>query len=55
MLFNVPDPVLDVVEAFVVGDVVDQHDAHGPSVIPGRVKRVTLDSLFGLFSKLTLW
>ena len=33
MLFNVPDPVLDVVEALLVGDVVDQHDAHGAAVV----------------------
>ena len=35
MLFNVPDPVLDVVEALLVGDVVDQHDAHGAAVVGG--------------------
>ena len=35
VLFNVPDPVLDVVEALLVGDVVDQHDAHGAAVVGG--------------------
>ena len=35
MLLNIPDPVLDVIEAFLVGDVVDKHDAHGPSVVGG--------------------
>ena len=33
MLFNVPDPVLDVVETLLVGDVVHQHDAHGAPVV----------------------
>ena len=35
MLFNVPDPVLDVVETLLVGDVVHQHDAHGAPVVGG--------------------
>ena len=33
MLLDVPDPVLDVVEALLVGDVVHQHDAHGAAVV----------------------
>ena len=36
MFLNVPDPVLDVVKALLVGDVVDEHDAHGPSVVGRR-------------------
>ena len=35
MLLDVPDPVLDVVEALLVGDVVHQHDPHGSSVVGG--------------------
>ena len=38
MLFNVPDPVLDVVETLFVGDVIHQHDAHGAPVV-GRGDR----------------
>ena len=38
VLFNIPDPVLDVVEALLVGDVVDQHDPHGPAIV-GRGDR----------------
>ena len=33
VLFNIPDPVLDVVEALLVGDVVDEHDAHRPAIV----------------------
>ena len=33
MLLDVPDPVLDVVEALLIGDVVHQHDAHGAAVV----------------------
>merc|ERR1719245_1637304 len=35
VLLDVPDPVLDVVEALLVGDVVLQHDPHGSSVVGG--------------------
>ena len=35
MLLDVSDPVLDVVEALLVGDVVHQHDAHGAPVVGG--------------------
>ena len=38
VLLNVPDPVLDVVETFLVGYVVHQHDAHGSPVV-GRGDR----------------
>ena len=30
-----PDPVFDVVERFLVGDIVDKHDAHGAAVVSG--------------------
>ena len=33
MLLDVPDPVLDVVETLLVGNIVDKHDAHGPAVV----------------------
>ena len=33
VLLDVPDPVLDVVEALLVGDVVDEHDTHGSAVV----------------------
>ena len=36
VLLDVPDPVLDVVEALLVGDVVDEHDAHGAAVVGRR-------------------
>ncbi len=36
MLLNVPDPVLDVVEALLVGDVVYQHDSHRASIVGSR-------------------
>ena len=42
MLFDVPDPVLDVVEGLFVGDVVDQHDAHGAPVIRCRNRSKSL-------------
>ena len=55
VLFNIPDPVLDVVEALLVGDVVDEHDAHRPAVVgrsdgaepllPGGVPDLKLDLL----------
>ena len=55
MLLNVPDPVLDVVEALLVGDVVDEHDAHRATVVgrgdraepllPGSVPDLKLDLL----------
>ena len=38
MLFDIPDPVLDVIEALLIGDVVDQHDAHRAPVV-GRGDR----------------
>lgn len=34
-LIDVPEPLADVLEALGVGDVVHQHDAHGPSVVGG--------------------
>lgn len=34
-LVDVPEPLADVLEALGVGDVVHQHDAHGPSVVGG--------------------
>ena len=36
VLLDVSDPVLDVVEALLVRDVVDEHDAHGAPVVGGR-------------------
>ena len=36
VLLDVPDPVLDVVETLLVGDVVHQHDAHGAAVVGRR-------------------
>ena len=33
MLLDVPDPVLDVVETLLVGNIIDKHDAHGPAVV----------------------
>ena len=36
MLLDVPDPVLDIVETLLVGDVVHQHDAHGAAVVGSR-------------------
>jgi len=55
VLLDVPDPVFDVVEAFLVGDIVNQHDAHGATVVgrgdgaksllPGRVPYLQLDLL----------
>ena len=33
MLLNIPDPVLDVVKTLLIGDVIDQHDPHGPPVV----------------------
>ena len=35
VLLDVSDPVLDVVEALLVRDVVHQHDAHGAPVVGG--------------------
>jgi hypothetical protein len=35
VLLNVPDPVLDVVKALLVGDIIDEHDAHGAAVVGG--------------------
>lgn len=34
-LINVAQPFADVFEALGVGDVIDQHDAHGSSVVRG--------------------
>ncbi len=34
-LINVAQPFADVFEALGVGDVIDQHDAHGSSVVGG--------------------
>lgn len=34
-LINVAQPFTDVFEALGVGDVVDQHDTHGSSVVGG--------------------
>lgn len=34
-LINVAKPFADVFEALGVGDVIDQHDAHGSSVVGG--------------------
>lgn len=34
-LINVAQPFADVFKALGVGDVVDQHDAHGSSVVGG--------------------
>lgn len=34
-LIDVPEPFADVLKALGVGDVVHQHDAHGPSVVGG--------------------
>ena len=55
VLLDIPDPVLDVVEALLVGDVVDEHDAHRPAVVgrgdgaepllPGGVPDLKLDLL----------
>ena len=55
VLLDVPDPVLDVVKALLVGDVVDEHDAHGAAVVgrgdgaepllPRRVPYLQLDLL----------
>ena len=55
MLFNIPDPVLDVVKALLVGDVVHEHDAHRAPVVgrgdraepllSGRVPDLKLDLL----------
>ena len=33
MFLNISDPVLDVIETLLVGDVVHQHDAHGAPVV----------------------
>jgi len=33
VLLNVSDPVLYVVKALVIGDVVHKHDAHGSPVV----------------------
>ena len=33
MLLDVPDPVLDVVKTLLVGNIVDEHDAHCPAVV----------------------
>ena len=33
VLLNVPDPVLDVVKALLVGDVIHEHDPHGPAIV----------------------
>ena len=38
VFLDVPDPVLDVVETLLVGDVIHQHDAHGAPVV-GRGDR----------------
>ena len=42
VFFNIPDPVLDVVKRLFVGDVVDEHDSHGPSVVRRRNRPETL-------------
>lgn len=34
-LVNIAQPFTDVLEALGVGDVIDQHDAHGSSVVGG--------------------
>lgn len=34
-LINVAQPFTDVFEALGVGDVIDQHDTHGSSVVGG--------------------
>lgn len=33
VLLDIPDPVLDVFKGLLLGYVIDQHDAHGASVI----------------------
>ena len=33
VFFDVSDPVLDVVKTLLVGNIVDEHDAHGPAVV----------------------
>ena len=38
VLLDVSDPVLDVIETLLVGDVIHQHDAHGAPVV-GRGDR----------------
>ena len=55
MLFDVADPVLDVVETLFVGDVIHEHDTHGAAVVgrgdsaesllSGRVPDLQLDLL----------
>ena len=35
VLFNIPNPVLDVFKAFFICDVVYEHNAHGSSIIRG--------------------
>ena len=42
VFFNVSNPVLDVVERFLVGNVVDKHDAHGAAVVGRRDGTETL-------------
>lgn len=34
-LVNIAQPFADVLKALGVGDVIDQHDAHGSSVVGG--------------------
>lgn len=34
-LVNIAQPFTDVLKALGVGDVIDQHDAHGSSVVGG--------------------
>lgn len=33
MLFNVSDPIPDIVEGSFIGHVIDQQDAHGTSIV----------------------
>lgn len=34
-LVNIAQPFADILKALGVGDVIDQHDAHGSSVVGG--------------------
>ena len=64
VLLDIPDPVLDVVEALLVGDVVDEHDAHRPAIVgsgdgaepllPGSVPDLELDLLAIKFNSTNL-
>jgi hypothetical protein len=42
VLFDVPDPVLDVFERLLVRDVVHQHDAHRAAVVRRRDRAESL-------------